>query len=123
MSHLVQIQTQVRDPLAIRAACGRLGCAEPVFGVTPLFAGQQATGWAVNLRGWRYPVVCETTTGQLHYDNFSGYWGEQRELDRFLQAYAAEMATLEARKRGHTVTEQQLADGSIKLVIAVGGVA
>ena len=121
MSHLVQIQTQVRDPLAIRAACGRLGCAEPVYGSTSLFAGQRATGWAVSLRGWRYPVVCETTTGQLRYDNFSGYWGEQRELDRFLQAYATEMATLEARKRGHTVTEQQLADGSIKLTIQVSG--
>jgi hypothetical protein len=38
-------------------------------------------------------------------------------LDRFLQAYAAEKTKLEARKQGYTVTEQQLADGSLKLHI------
>ncbi len=51
------------------------------------------------------------------------FWGEQRELDRFLQGYAVEKARIEARRRGHTVTEQSLADGSIKLTIQVGGVA
>lgn len=50
-------------------------------------------------------------------------WGKQAELDRFLQAYAVEKAKLEARKHGHTVTEQSLMDGSIKLVVQVGGAA
>ena len=34
---------------------------------------------------------------------------------------AVEKARIEARKRGHTVTEQSLADGSIKLTIQVTG--
>ena len=36
---------------------------------------------------------------------------------------AFEKARLEARRKGNTVTEQALADGSIKLVIQVGGAA
>ena len=117
MSHIVQIQTEVRDPVAIQAACGRLMLPEPVFGETKLFTSS-AVGWAVRLPEWRYPVVCE-----IAFDNFGGRWGEQRHLDRFLQGYAVEKARIEARRRGHTVTEHALADGSIKLTIQVGGAA
>ncbi|MEQ8786073.1 MAG: DUF1257 domain-containing protein, partial [Pirellulaceae bacterium] len=76
---------------------------------------------AVDLPHWRYPVVCDTSTGELKYDNFNGRWGKQRRLDAFLQAYAVEAAKLAARKQGHSVTEQQLDDGSIKLTVQVGG--
>ncbi len=51
------------------------------------------------------------------------FWGDQAQLDRLLQMYAVEKAKLEANRRGHTVTEQALADGSIKLTIQVGGAA
>ena len=44
-------------------------------------------------------------------------------LDKFLQIYAVEKSRLEARRRGHQVTEQALADGSIKLTIQVGSTA
>lgn len=120
MSHVVTIQTQVRDPVAVAAACSRLGLAAPIRGVTKLFS-QSVEGLAVQLPGWRYPVVCDVAVGQLRYDNFSGSWGKQLELDRFLQSYAVEVAKLEARRKGHSVTEQALADGSIKLTISVAG--
>jgi hypothetical protein len=117
LSHIVTIKTQLRDPLAITAACQRLGLAEPVYGTARLFAGQTAEGLLVQLPGWRYPIAIKTETGKVHHDNFAGAWGAQAELDRFLQAYACEKAKLEARRRGHTVTETQLQDGSIKLQI------
>ena len=75
----------------------------------------------MQLPGWRYPVVCDMASGQVKFDNFGGDWGEQAKLDQFLQAYATEKAKIEARKRGHSVTEQSLADGSIKLTIQVSG--
>jgi hypothetical protein len=53
--------------------------------------------------------------------DYNGRWGDQKELDKFLQVYAVEKAKIEARKKGHTVTEQPLADGSIKLTIRVSG--
>ena len=57
----------------------------------------------------------------MKFDNYLGKWGEQRELDRLLQMYAVEKAKIEARRRGHAVTEQPLSDGSVKLTIQVTG--
>ena len=120
MSHIVTIATQVRDAEAIRSACRRLGLAAPVEGTAKLFTSS-ATGFAVQLPGWRYPAVCQLDTGQVLYDIFGGHWGNPRELDRFLQTYAAEVVKIQARKQGHTVTEQPLSDGSIKLTIQTSG--
>jgi hypothetical protein len=123
VSHIVSIHTQVRDPVAIAAACRRLGLAEPVQQTVELFTNT-VTGLAVQLPGWRYPIVCDITSGSVKYDNYLGRWGKQSELDRFIQRYTVEKALIEARRKGHTVTEQSLADGSIKLTIQVtGGVA
>ena len=120
MSHIVAIKTEVRDAAAVRAACQRLGLAEPVQGTTRLFSGE-ATGLAIQLPDWIYPVVADTATGQLKFDNFNGRWGDQKHLDRFLQAYAVCKASAEARRRGHSVHEENLADGSVKLTIRVNG--
>ncbi|MCA9088810.1 MAG: DUF1257 domain-containing protein [Planctomycetaceae bacterium] len=122
MSHIVQIQSEIRDPVAIRAACDRLKLPDPVFGQVKLFT-TVATGWAVRLPEWRYPVVCDVNTANIVFDNFGGRWGQQRELDRFLQGYAVERAKIVARNQGHSVIEQPLQDGSIKLTISVGGAA
>ncbi len=122
MSHIVTIKTEVRDQAAIGAACRRLQLPRPEEGTFKLFSSE-ATGTAVRLPEWRYPVVCDTSTGELRYDNFGGKWGEQERLSRFLQAYATEKTKIEARRQGRGVTEQPLADGSIKLTINVGGAA
>jgi hypothetical protein len=120
VSHIVTIQTQVRDPAAVAAACHRLRLPPPVNRRIQLFSGA-AEGLAVELPGWNYPVVCELASGSLKYDNYGGAWGEQKQLDRFLQAYACEKAKIEARCQGHTVAEQPLADGSIKLTVQMAG--
>ncbi len=122
MSHIVTIQTQVRDPAAVAAACERLKLPQPVQGTFRLFT-TEATGLGVELPGWRFPVVCQTNTGELKYDNYQGRWGDPLHLNRLMQNYAVEKAKMEARRRGHTVTEQSLADGSIKLTVQVGGAA
>jgi hypothetical protein len=120
LSHIVTIRTEVRDAHAIAAACRRLGLPEPVTGTATLFSGE-ASGLLLRLPEWLYPVVLDTATGQIHYDNYNQAWGTQEHLDRFLQIYAVERARIEARKRGHNVVEQALPDGSIKVTINVGG--
>jgi hypothetical protein len=120
LSHIVTIKTEVRHAAAVRAACARLQIPQPVPGKFHLFAGE-ATGLGVQLLAWRYPVVCQLETGQLRYDNYNGHWGDQQQLGKFLQAYAVEKAKLEARRKGHSLTEQQLPDGSIKVTIQVKG--
>ena len=122
MSHIVTVRTEIRDPAALLAACWRMGLPAPVRGRARLFSGE-AEGLIVQLPGWQYPIVVDIGERKIHYDNYGGTWGAQRELDRLLQAYAVEKARIEARKAGHTVTEQALPDGSIRLTIRMGGAA
>ena len=55
--------------LTVRAACQRLGLAEPVQGSARLYGGE-VTGLVVRLPGWQYPVVADLTSGHVRYDNF-----------------------------------------------------
>lgn len=122
MSHVVQIKTEIRDEQAVRAACVRLLLPEPEHKTVRLF-NTTATGLCIQLPGWNYPVVVNLQAGQLQYDNYQGHWGEQTRLNQFLQAYAVEKAKIEARKKGHAVSETRLQDGSIRVTVRVGGAA
>jgi hypothetical protein len=119
MSHIVSIQTEIRDPVAVTAACARLRLPKPIHRTVRLF-NAEATGLAVELPGWRYPVVCQTETGCLQYDNYGGHWGDQSQLDRLTQIYSVEKCRIEARKKGYGVTERTLQDGSILVQIQAG---
>jgi len=120
MSHLVVLETRVHDAAALTAACRRLGLAEPVHGNVRFFSSD-ATGLSVKLPGWQYPVVVDTAQGSIKYDNYEGRWGDPAELGRLLQMYAVEKANLGARMQGYAVSEQALADGSIRVQIVEGG--
>ena len=122
MSHIVEIKTEIRDEVAVRAACTRLNLTPPERKAAKLFS-DTVTGLCVQLPGWLYPIVCDTQSGQLKYDNYEGHWGEQRHLNSFLQGYAVEKAKIEARKKGHYATETSLHDGSIRVTVHVGGAA
>ena len=122
MSHIVQIETQVKDEQAVRAACTRLQLAAPEHKTVRLF-NATATGLCVQLPGWQYPVVANLQTGQVQFDNYGGHWGEQKHLNSFLQAYAVEKTRIEARRKGHSVSETRLEDGSIRVTVRVGGAA
>lgn len=118
MSHIVSIQTQIRDKAAVDAACQRLQWPEPEQGRFRLF-NSTVEGLGVRAPRWQYPIVCELQTGQLHYDNFEGRWGDPKHLDKFKQAYAIEKTKLEARRQGRSVFETPLEDGSVQLVVEI----
>ena len=122
MSHIVTIKTQVRDTAAVAAACRRLALPGPVHGTAELYSGQ-VSGLLVQLPDWLYPVVIDTESGTIRYDNYSGRWGDEQHLHRFVQAYVVERSRIEARKKSYATTEQSLADGSIMVEIEVGGQA
>jgi len=122
MSHIVEIKTEVRSEAAVQAACSRLHLPRATRGTFQLYSTQE-TGLGIELPEWKYPVVANVDTGQLRFDNYEGRWGSQEHLDQFLQAYAVERTKLEARKKGHSVVEQRLDSGSIKLTVQVGGAA
>jgi hypothetical protein len=122
LSHIVTLKSEVRDHAAIAAACRRLTLPEPAHGTAELYSGQ-ATGLIVQLRDWAYPVVIDTDTGTIHFDNYEGAWGDEQHLHRFLQAYVVERARCEARRKSYASTERSLDDGSILVEIEVGGSA
>ena len=107
MSHIVTIQTRLRDPAAVAAACRRLGLPAPAQGTARLYGGQ-ASGLLVQLPGWQYPAVIDTASGEVRYDNFEGRWGEQAHLGRFLeQALGVTTAERKTEEYFHTASEQQ----------------
>ena len=116
MSHIVTIQTKVRDPAAVAAACVRMSLPAATVGTAVLFGGH-VNGLLVRLPGWTYPAVVDLATGEVKFDNFEGRWGDESHLNRFLQLYAVEKAKLEAKTKGYPVTEQALEDGGIRLQI------
>ncbi len=122
MSHIVTVKTEVRDHAAVAAACRRLALPGPVQGTAHLYS-VHVGGLLVHLPDWLYPVVIDTATGSIRYDNYEGCWGDKKHLHHFLQAYVVERSLIEARKKSYVTTEQSLADGSIMVEIKVGGSA
>jgi hypothetical protein len=122
LSHIVTVKTEVRDHAAVAAACRRLALSEPVQGTAELYSGQ-ASGLLVKLPDWLYPVVIDTATGTMLYDNYGGCWGDEQHLHRLLQAYTVERTRSEARKKSYVTSERSLDDGSILVEIEVGGSA
>lgn len=120
MSHIVQIKTQINSEAAVQAACRRLKLPPAQHGTFELYR-ESVTGLGVELKDWKFPVVANLQTGEVKFDNYEGRWGIQSNLDQFIQRYAVEAATIAARKQGHSVQEQRLDDGSVKLSIQIGG--
>lgn len=118
----MKIKTEIRDEAAVQSACRRLHFPQPTRGKFELYSATES-GLGIELPHWRYPIVANTNTGELRYDHFNGHWGSQEFLDQLLQMYAVEKAKIEARRQGHSVMEQRLEDGSMKLTVSVGGEA
>ncbi|MFI5378857.1 MAG: hypothetical protein ACHRHE_06150 [Tepidisphaerales bacterium] len=64
MSHIVSIKTQIRDPVALAAACTRLGLSQPVQGKARLFV-TEASGHVVQLPGWEWNEMIAGQVGKL----------------------------------------------------------
>lgn len=118
MSHTSEVATQIRDLSAIIAACTELGLPHPQNETVRLFDGTEHTGITVRLKGWKFPVVIDTKSGKLHYDNYGGSWGKQAELNRFTQIYGVAKATKIARSKGYQIQRSVLSNGTIRLSVS-----
>lgn len=120
MSHIVTVNTEVKNVAAIHAACRRLGLDAPEERQFKMYGSQTATGVGVRLKGWQYPVVFDKDTGKAEYDNYNGARGPQARFNEFMQAYAIEAAKLAAAAAGKTCYEQPMPNGGVRLVIEDG---
>lgn len=118
MSHIAKVDIQFKDLKSIEAAAKRLSIkCEPVKKYC-FYDGTTASGTAVYLNGWKYPVVIKED-GEAVFDNYNGSWGAQDKLDQLKQIYGVEVAKKQARLKGYSVTETQTTDGKIKLKINI----
>lgn len=114
MSHIVKCTVEVKDAKAMLAAAAHLGLQSLGFDKYKLFSAE-VSGYGFKLPGWNYAIVIDPTTGALHYDNYDGAWGDQIELDKFLQRYSVETAVTAAQSQGFSVEELQLGNGDVEL--------
>lgn len=120
MSHLVTIEVEVKNTLAVEKACQRLNLELPRVGTAQVYQ-TNVTGLMVKLTGWEYPLVIDTETGKVNYDNYGGVWGSQDRLDEFMQAYMAEQTKLDAQAINASYSEETLENGDLLLTVCEPG--
>lgn len=116
MSYVASIQTRVRDPVAVAAACRRLDLPPPVYGIVH-FCDGHAIGLIVHLPGCLAPAVIDLETGTLRYDHRDDLPDDRTHLHRFLRAYAVEKTRSIAVRKGLHLIDERIEDGSIRLQI------
>lgn len=142
MSHIVKIETKIKDLVALKLACKSLGFefveGQRTYawfgrwvGDTPMPEGLKVEDLgkcthAIRVPGAKYEVgVMSTSSGyELRWDYFSSggllaRLGGQK-AGRLVQAYAVEKTKREASRRGQVVKTQTLSDGSVKLTLQGG---
>ena len=147
MSHIVTIEPELYDPAAIRAACKRVGWelveGRQTFrwygryvgdyrvwekrlrdlGIEPEDYGK--CDHAIRVPGAKYEIGLVRRGDQLIplWDTYRpgglGQVTAENGMNGFLQAYAIEKAKLEARRKGHRVTERKQPNGDIKLTVVI----
>jgi hypothetical protein len=114
MSHTTALKAvEMRNEEVLLAAAKTLELQYIGNAEHTLYDRSKHVGHAFKLKGWNYPVVVNTQTGVAAYDNFNGSWGQQAELDRFVQEYAAESNRRQAAAQGYLIQEEFLENGDL----------
>lgn len=118
MSHTVTMKTQFKNEAALADACRTLGLAAPEKRQGVRLHASSHDGMCVQLKGWHYPVIIDTKTGEAFFDNYHGHWGADERLDELKKEYA--LAVVMRTMPGHHSVER-LPSGAIKVTIVQAG--
>jgi hypothetical protein len=114
MSHKTSVDTQFLDQESVKKTIEELGGTYIEAKEVNLFEGRQECDYAVQLRGWRYPVAIKD--GVATFDNYEGRWGSQESFNEFRQKYAENVTLKQAQTGGFRVLSRNLtAEGTIQL--------
>lgn len=115
MSHITTIRdTQILNLDALKAACEALGVEEPKHGRHKLYGAQRAEGYAVKLKGWRYPVVVDTKSGNIMFDDY-GSQHDAMPLVELHNEYALAVVKQVAIKQKRRIVSEERVNGKIVL--------
>jgi hypothetical protein len=116
MSHVVELKMEIKitNRDVLDSACRRIGIEPSVHKRVSLF-NETLEGTAVQLDGWRYPIVIDTDSGVIKADNYHGRWGRIEELKKLENAYQIETVFKTARDshRFASIEERELEDGAL----------
>ena len=114
MSHIVTVETMLKNPASISKACKRLKwkCVEKGVGV--FYNGSSESGCVVNPTDWKYPIVIKKD-GVVDVDTYNGSLGDINDLSRLKQYYALEETKTTLSTQGLYGYEEEHEDGSITL--------
>ena len=139
--HVATLKLEVKSLDALKLACARLGLEfredqktyawfGSFMGDAPLPEGFTTEDLgkcdhAIHVPGASYEVGVVFRDGayRLLWDSWQTGGLEAalgKDCNKLRQAYGIEAAMMEAQRQGYSVWEQEMADGSIKLTIAVG---
>lgn len=122
MSHWTTIKTQIRDAGALTAAARELGLTIIPNALARGWAGAtKESAYVIKLPGEFDIAVNRAADGTFALDA-DFYDGSVAKIagegfKRLIQLYGVHKATIEARRKGLSVTRQTMSNGSIKLAI------
>ena len=124
MSHKVTVKTQIKNPEVAAAAAKAMGlpCRVGRHSVE-IFSGEVQADISVQLKGWIYPIAINIKTGECHFDNYNGKWGNAEELLNFTQEYLAQIAEHEAEEltlQGWNIERVALENGDVQVKLTQG---
>lgn len=108
MSHLVTVKTKMTNMVCAERAARNLDWELDFSGNVKVYLGdRQEQGFgSFKIPSWHKPVLL-TQDGRLLYDNYNGHWGDEKELNKFRQGYASEVAIEEMTRKGYRLASQQ----------------
>jgi hypothetical protein len=89
MSHLVQIEVELKNQRSVVKACQRLEWDCQVNSSTIYYDGSKVSGSVISVPGWKFPAVVQED-GRIAADTFGTSWGNPKDLDRLKKYYAVE---------------------------------
>ena len=81
MSHTLSMKNVKIDQSSALIVANYMGWKTEQSATQRFFDGSSYSGTAVQLPGWRYPVIVDSE-GEMHYDNYKGRWGDTKDLAR-----------------------------------------
>jgi hypothetical protein len=75
-------------------------------------------GMFVHFKDWRYPVVI--SDGNLVYDSYNGLWGNEQDIGRFRQGYAANVVRIAGINDGKSLISDTM-EGNNRIVMLDNG--
>lgn len=118
MSHIATVKVKIKDIDAVRAACQELGLQLEEGKISKkVYDGTIKGNLAIQLPGWRYPMVIDTEKGEAAFDNYEGMWGDMKEFEKFQQHYSKHVVLGQFEGGEYTINEETTEDGTIEITM------